>query len=242
VVSGPREGTIPAGTALVVPRRTFAQRLTPRSELATVLTLTFAYPVVTSAMSAVAPDRIVRFDGSVAWLIAYEIAAGIAAARILARRGWRARDLGLAVPWPPRTAASDLVRGVLLFAGGTLVYGFVHLLLAEMGFVTAAPPVFDSSGLGLDAGVALVAVNVVFEETLACAYVVSALRAHPTLAVWTSATLRAAYHTYQGPAAAAGILALGLVHASVFSRWRRVAPLAIAHALLLFRALLYSGW
>ena len=38
----------------------------------------------------------------------------MAVAGNLASRGWRARDLGLVPPWPPRAALLDVARGVLL--------------------------------------------------------------------------------------------------------------------------------
>ena len=47
-----------------------------------------------------------------------------------------------------------------------------------------------------------------------------------------SALLRGSYHLYQGFGAFVGNAVMGVVFALVFLRWRRIAPLIVAHTLL----------
>lgn len=51
-------------------------------------------------------------------------------------------------------------------------------------------------------------------------------------AIALSALIRGSYHLYQGPAMAAGNVVMGVVFALAYLRWKRVAPLVVAHFLL----------
>lgn len=50
--------------------------------------------------------------------------------------------------------------------------------------------------------------------------------------ILTSAALRGAYHAYQGPLAALGNFAMGVVFGWCYRRWGRVMPFVIAHTLI----------
>jgi CAAX protease family protein len=77
--------------------------------------------------------------------------------------------------------------------------------------------------------------NALLEEIVVVGYLQTRLGRlgwTPWLAVIASATLRGAYHLYQGWGGFAGNLALGLFFGWVFTRWGRTWPLIVAHFLL----------
>lgn len=77
--------------------------------------------------------------------------------------------------------------------------------------------------------------NALFEEVIAVAYLVERLeqlRWGVPLIIVASALLRGAYHLYQGPGMAAGNVVMGLLFAWYYVRFRRVAPLVVAHTAL----------
>ena len=52
------------------------------------------------------------------------------------------------------------------------------------------------------------------------------------LVLLVSAVLRGSYHLYQGFGGFVGNLVMGLIFGLIYLRWRRVAPLVVAHTLL----------
>ncbi len=77
--------------------------------------------------------------------------------------------------------------------------------------------------------------NAALEEIVVVGYLMTRLRElrwGPWIVLVTSATLRGAYHLYQGFGQAAGNFAMGLVFGYWFQRTGRVLPLVIAHSLL----------
>lgn len=77
--------------------------------------------------------------------------------------------------------------------------------------------------------------NALLEEVIAVAYLVerlTELRWAPPLIIVASALLRGTYHLYQGPGMAAGNVVMGLLYAWYYVRFRRVAPLVVAHTAL----------
>ena len=78
--------------------------------------------------------------------------------------------------------------------------------------------------------------NAVLEEV-----VIDRLPVHPASRSWaggcrscssTSALIRGSYHLYQGFGGFVGNLIMGLIFGLIYLRWRRVAPLVVAHTLL----------
>ena len=55
---------------------------------------------------------------------------------------------------------------------------------------------------------------------------------HPLMIIVVSATIRGAYHLYQGFGGFVGNLIMGLIFGLIYLRWRRVVPLVVAHTLL----------
>jgi membrane protease YdiL (CAAX protease family) len=76
--------------------------------------------------------------------------------------------------------------------------------------------------------------NSMLEEVVIVGYLITRLRTAwslPTV-IAASAILRGAYHLYQGFGAFIGNAVMGVVFALVFLKWKRVAPLVIAHTIL----------
>jgi len=132
--------------------------------------------------------------------------------------------------------ASDVERGLALFALVALVGAGVYLGAVELGmnrFVVPAPPLghwWTVPVLLLSAAEAALV-----EEVIVVGYLVTRLRQlrwTPLAAVGASALLRGAYHLYQGWGGFVGNAAMGALFGAVFIRTRRTWPLVIAHLLL----------
>jgi membrane protease YdiL (CAAX protease family) len=77
--------------------------------------------------------------------------------------------------------------------------------------------------------------NGVLEEVLVIGYLLTRLRRlgiSPAWAVVMAAVLRGSYHLYQGFGGFAGNAVMGLLFGAMFLRWRRAAPMIIAHTLI----------
>ena len=101
----------------------------------------------------------------------------------------------------------------------------------------------SSSAAGATLLILLVSVaNGFAEELIVRAYFIprfERLFSSTPLAILLSTAIFASYHTYQGTGGVISITALGLVYGLIFSRYRRLWPLAIAHALADLLALTY---
>ena len=77
--------------------------------------------------------------------------------------------------------------------------------------------------------------NGLLEEVLVTGYLLSRLsrlEVRPWKAVAISATLRGSYHLYQGLGGFLGNVAMGVIFAVLFLRWKRATPMIIAHTLI----------
>jgi membrane protease YdiL (CAAX protease family) len=77
--------------------------------------------------------------------------------------------------------------------------------------------------------------NGLLEEVLVTGYLLTRLRQLDVPvagAIAISAVLRGSYHLYQGLGGFAGNAVMGVIFATLFLRWRRAAPMAIAHTLI----------
>ncbi len=73
------------------------------------------------------------------------------------------------------------------------------------------------------------------EEVIVVGFLITRLRQldwTPIAAIAASSLLRASYHLYQGWGGFLGNLAMGVLFATLFLRWRRTWPFVIAHFLL----------
>lgn len=77
--------------------------------------------------------------------------------------------------------------------------------------------------------------NGLLEEVLVTGYLMTRLRllgTRPVYAVAISAVLRGSYHLYQGFGGFLGNAVMGVIFATLFLRWKRTAPMIIAHTLI----------
>jgi membrane protease YdiL (CAAX protease family) len=77
--------------------------------------------------------------------------------------------------------------------------------------------------------------NGLLEEVLVTGYLLTRLRklgVRPGYAIAISATLRGSYHLYQGFGGFVGNAIMGVIFGTLFLRWRRVAPMIIAHTVI----------
>ena len=115
--------------------------------------------------------------------------------------------------------------------GSALYLGAVELGVNR--FVIPAPPLGHWWTVPVLVLTALEAALV--EEVIVLGYLMTRLRQltwSPLAAVVASASLRASYHLYQGWGGFLGNLAMGLLFAVLFLRWRRTWPFVVAHFLL----------
>jgi membrane protease YdiL (CAAX protease family) len=196
--------------------------LSPRAETAFVLLLCFG-PQLALAITALAHGFVPPLtNGRAAAGIAYELAAGGAAAAFLAMRGWNRSHFRL------RAGVVGLVAGVSIAA----VYRVAStIVLAMFGSWLAPSPERLLRPAGSTAVLLLFfAVDAVFEEVFANAYAVQALeRLGVQHAIVWSAALRVSYGLYQGAIACAMIFAFGLAMAWVFRKYRNLGIPVSAH-------------
>lgn len=157
-------------------------------------------------------------------IAAIEAAAGALAILILRARGWTAGDLGLRVTMPLT------IGGMVLFIGANiLIAGFYEAFrgLTNTDPAAAVEPVAKASWLAV---LVILAIDPLYEETFEVAYNLKAAESHgAAFAITLSAAIRFVCHLYQGPVAALTILPLGIIFATVYWKFRRVWPLAVAH-------------
>jgi len=202
------------------------QKLSPRGEFFLIITICFGYITCTSL--AVLLLRIRTYDLTSLRIIrgmATEIIILAVAGWILHVRGWRLSQLTKAFSWPAALA------GIPLFACYIAAYWVTAIAVVSIypaashietvRMVPRAPIVLM---------VLFVIVNSVFEETMVCGYVITALSSEgAALSISASTLLRFLYHLYQGPVASLSILPLGLIFSVVYWRWKNLWPLWVAH-------------
>ncbi len=77
--------------------------------------------------------------------------------------------------------------------------------------------------------------NAAVEEVVMIGFLFTRFRQlvwHPGVIILVSALIRGSYHLYQGFGGFVGNLIMGMILGLVYLRWRRVAPLVVAHTLL----------
>ncbi|WP_372595085.1 CPBP family intramembrane glutamic endopeptidase [Actinotalea sp.] len=122
-------------------------------------------------------------------------------------------------------AAAIGLPGLALYAVGRALGLSVQIAASGLSGLWWTVPVLLLSALQ----------NALLEEVVVVAYLMERLRdlrwRMPAILV-TSALLRGAYHLYQGPAMAAGNVAMGLLLGWYYLRKGRVMPLVVAHTAL----------
>jgi membrane protease YdiL (CAAX protease family) len=151
---------------------------------------------------------------------------------LLARNGEGPSSIGVDRSQPCR----DLLRGAALAAliggSGLGLYVIAYKSGVNVNVVAESLPNvwWRFPVLVLDA-----LQNGLLEEVLVIGYLLTRLRrlgVHPAWAVVIAAVLRGSYHLYQGLGGFVGNAVMGLIFGALFLRWRRAAPMIIAHTLI----------
>lgn len=146
------------------------------------------------------------------------------------------RPAGRRIGLDGRRPRFDLAFGTLIAAGIGIPGLGLYLGARELGFNTQV----QASGLGeqwwtIPVLIASAAQNSLLEEVVMVGYLftrLSQLEWRAPAIVLTSALIRGTYHLYQGWGGFVGNLIMGLIFGLIYLRWRRVAPLVVAHTLL----------
>lgn len=150
---------------------------------------------------------------------------------ILRRSGWRLS----AITAPP--VGLDLLRGLALFVGATVLYVTVWIFVGSLAprFVQAAADVTFEGSLAWWSVLLLLLINPAAEEFLYLGFVANVLRSRSwSLAFWASVVVRVAVHLYQGPLALLAIAPIALLFSWYYLGSRRIWPTIIAHAIMDF--------
>ena len=185
----------------------------------------------TSINNSVTPDR--------SWLdLAYQLAGMtfplvpmLLALYLLRLTGDRA-SIGFDLKRP----GFDLARGFLAAAVIGIPGLAFYFAARELGFNTnVAPANLAANWWTIPVLVGYSLMNGLLEEVVMLGFVLKRfeqMRMGPWVAIVVSAVIRGAYHLYQGFGGFVGNLVMGVVFGLVYLRWKRVAPLVVAHTLL----------
>lgn len=151
---------------------------------------------------------------------------------LLLREGSSIRQLGFDLTRP----GFDLSRGLLVAAGiggsGLALYLGAHAMGANL---TVVPSSLPDVWWRIPVLILSAAQNAVVEEVIVVGYLTRRLQQLGwswRATVIASALLRGSYHLYQGVGGFVGNVVMGLIFCWLYRRWRRVAPLAMAHTLI----------
>jgi hypothetical protein len=211
---------------------TVLQRLSPRAELVLINLICFGPFAWISLRGLLRRETTLLFDDRRLYtIVAIELVCGALAILILRARGWKPADFGLQLSMPM------IIAGFILYIVTTTIIAGLNLAfvtLAGSDPSTATTPIATASW---PAVLLLLAIDPLYEETFEVAYNLRAtarLGDRPFFGITLSAVIRLLCHAYQGPIASLTILPLGIIFALVYSKWRRVWPLAVAHGV--------AGW
>jgi membrane protease YdiL (CAAX protease family) len=138
--------------------------------------------------------------------------------------------------WDPRRLGTDTARGLVLAAvvGGTGL--LLYLVTFRWGLdLQVIPENLPAVWWRVPVLVLAAAQNAVLEEVVVLGYLVprlDQLGLNRTFGVCLAALLRGSYHLYQGLGGFAGNVAMGLLFGSLYTRWRRITPMLLAHTIL----------
>jgi uncharacterized protein len=210
-------------------------RLSPPTEAALVVSITFGYFVIGGIVAVFNPPTSPRLSNAhFLNLLLLEPALAGAALLVLRTQG-NLSSYGLTPTW--KGAAEGLALGILSYAAYILTYLAVYLffpagLQPRRNDLVAPDLIF-----GLVIAISIV--NPLFEEFFVSGYLITTLKQwkDPWFAINASVTVRLLYHLYQGPSGVKAIIPLGFVFAQWYIRTGRLWPLVIAHALFDFAGL-----
>jgi membrane protease YdiL (CAAX protease family) len=201
----------------------FFKSLSARAEAWIVLSISFGLWLIQSIRVLILyltsdrtpPDPWITNE-TIVFLVGYQLVILLVVSLIGHLRGWSFSTFGLQISWKLTGI------GILLAATACSVLAIlpVGILGNFRGHITWPFLI-----------VALI-VNPFFEEALEVGYVFHAFRRYGMwIAVVASASLRAIFHLYLGPAGFVAVLAFGLLAGAVYWKWRQLWPLFVAHSL-----------
>jgi membrane protease YdiL (CAAX protease family) len=213
--------------------RGMIERLSPRAEIAIVVLGAFGYFIAAELWHLAYPIGGHISEAHLHWLLVYEPVVSLILLAFLRLRGWRWIHLGLRLRW------LDPILGVL---AAIVLYGVINVMwllamsVSSYAVEAASDQSFVAPDYGLETVLAVSLVNPVFEEVFVVGYLVTALRRCTPIwvAIAASTALRLVYHLYQGPGVVLTIVPWGLIFGWAFTRWGRLWPLIVAHALFDF--------
>jgi membrane protease YdiL (CAAX protease family) len=164
--------------------------------------------------------------------IATALVPVVLVAYLLVREGSSIRALGFDLTQRGR----DLARGALVAAviggSGLMLYLGARAVGANL---TVVPSALPDVWWRIPVLILSAAQNAVVEEVIVIGYMLRRLGqlgwSWPA-AIVASALLRGSYHLYQGVGGFVGNVVMGVIFCWLYRRWRRVAPLAVAHTLI----------
>lgn len=175
------------------------------------------------------PESITYDDNSLWYLIALEVITGGTALIILRSRGWTTKNFHFQI------TTTQTFLGVIVSVIDCLFYWSTEFALKT--FSALPSPNLIIGNISLTTAIATALVNPLYEEFFVVAYTIERMeKAHGRyFAIALSAFVRFSYHLYQGPTSI-WIFLMGLLHAFIYTKWRKIWPLVIAHAILNFMA------
>ena len=152
---------------------------------------------------------------------------------LLARNGERpTKTLGLDASQPGQDLAWGALLAAVIGGAGLGLYLIAYHAGVELNVVAENLP---DVWWRFPVLVLSAAQNGILEEVVVVGYLLSRLEklgVNPVAAVAISAVIRGSYHLYQGIGAFFGNAAMGVIFGIFYYRYRRVAPLIVAHTLI----------
>ena len=151
---------------------------------------------------------------------------------LLARSGEGPKAIGVDASQPGKDVAWGALLAAVIGGAGLGLYLIAFHLGVELNVVAENLP---DVWWRFPILVLSAAQNGILEEVIVVGYLLSRLDklgVHPAAAIAISAVIRGSYHLYQGIGAFFGNAAMGVIFGLFYYRYRRIAPLIIAHTLI----------
>jgi membrane protease YdiL (CAAX protease family) len=217
-------------------------------ELYLVIGVAFAAPIFAAIYSLLSGPSAQSSQGLgvfVFYGLIYELLALAVMAYVLSRQGRGLKEIGLSFSW--KDVPVSLFLLVVAYAAFYICYAVIlygYYVAVGRPFAQAA-----RSQTYIDAGIAVgtilfVILNPIYEELIARAFIISEvtyLTGSSLLAVLVSVVIQALYHLYQGVPAALALGASFLVFSVYYAKYKRIAPVILAHLYLDMFALFYAS-
>ena len=162
------------------------------------------------------------------FIVAYEVIAFLLIIFILKKRKWTVQDFNLDF------RANMLVIALLLIALRFITTSILNYILTSANLFNLelnAPPEINLN-VSMFSVILMLFVNSFFEEMILIGYLFKRLeKFHVSIIILFSLLLRVSFHTYQGINEIPRILSLGLVLGLYYGRYKKLAPVILAHGI-----------